>query len=379
VVLALIGLESVDPELIDKARILGTDLRSLFRVVLPLAAPTILAGGGFIFLLSVMDYSVPSLFELPVYSLEIFAEYSSSSELARAFFLSLPLLLIALVVVILSQAYVRSAAQRPAWRIPAWQAPASWPAWFVGLQGVALFMLVAQVLVPLVSLSLSVKSWTNLARSITLARNELSFTFWITLGTALICLPLALAAARELVRPGKRGKLWWILVTAPLAIPPPLLGIGLIALWNRPLPVNIYGTSLMPILAGLARFTPIAALILLAQMRRLDPLLLDASRVMRVNPLRKLFQIKLPMIAPGLFAAAFITFALTLGELAAMLLVAPPGRATLTMRIYNFLHYGESSVVAGLCLLMAVAALAAGFLGILALVSGRRFFPSTEV
>jgi hypothetical protein len=41
------------------------------------------------------------------------------------------------------------------------------------------------------------------------------------------------------------------------------------------------------------------------------------------------------------------------------------------MRIYNYLHYGASSDVAGLCLMMAVVTLAAGCLALLALTGWR--------
>jgi iron(III) transport system permease protein len=46
--------------------------------------------------------------------------------------------------------------------------------------------------------------------------------------------------------------------------------------------------------------------------------------------------------------------------LGAALMVVPPGESTLTMRIYNYLHYGASSTVSGLSLVLtAVVALAA--------------------
>jgi iron(III) transport system permease protein len=66
------------------------------------------------------------------------------------------------------------------------------------------------------------------------------------------------------------------------------------------------------------------------------------------------------MFLPGFVAAACVVFALAAGELGATLVVAPPGQATLTMRIYNYLHYGASQTVAGLCLIMASTALGAG-------------------
>jgi iron(III) transport system permease protein len=82
--------------------------------------------------------------------------------------------------------------------------------------------------------------------------------------------------------------------------------------------------------------------------------------------------VTLPLVAPGLVAAACLTFALTLGELGATLLVAAPGRGTLTMRIYTFLHFGASDRVAALCLLMVLAALLLGLAAMAALAVAAR-------
>jgi iron(III) transport system permease protein len=81
------------------------------------------------------------------------------------------------------------------------------------------------------------------------------------------------------------------------------------------------------------------------------------------------------MLLPGLLAAGGIAFALTTGELGATLLVAPPGQATLTMRIYNFLHYGATGTVAGLCLMMALFSVVAGAFAVLALIGWNRLYP----
>jgi iron(III) transport system permease protein len=145
----------------------------------------------------------------------------------------------------------------------------------------------------------------------------------------------------------------------------------LISLWSRAVWPDFYGSSAMPALAALARFAPLAAIVLLAQLRNIDPLLIDAAHVFQVKAQQTWVQIWLPLLAPGMLAAAGIAFALTSGELGATLIVAPPGQATLTMRIYNYLHYGASSDVAGLCLMMAVVTLAAGCLALLALTGWR--------
>ena len=74
-------------------------------------------------------------------------------------------------------------------------------------------------------------------------------------------------------------------------------------------------------------------------------------------------RVRLPLLTPGLLAALCVAFALTLGELGATLIVAPPGQQTLTMRIYNYLHYGASDTVAGLCLAMAAGTVVAAAAG----------------
>lgn len=363
--LTLVGFESVEMIMIEAARFLRSDMHVLLKVVLPLAAPAILVGAGFLFLFSIVDYSVPSLFSVNVYSLEIFSEYSTTNQPATAFLLSLPLLLVTMVVVVISQAPLRNTAQNLAWRNRAWVTAPVFPAWFIWLQRFSVALLVLQIAVLILVLIATVGSWENMISNVTLSISEISLTFWIALATSIICLPIALAVARELERNNKGGQLIWLLVTLPLAIPAPLVGIGLISIWNQPFMSNLYGTSIMPVLATLARFTSLATLIILAQLRYIDPLLIDASRVFNISTLRTWLQIRLPLLAPGLLAAAGIAFALSIGELGATLIVAPPGQTTLTIRTYNYLHYGASSAVAGLCLVIVISTLVAGFLAMI--------------
>jgi iron(III) transport system permease protein len=370
--LTLIGLESVDPDLIDAGRLLRSDLWSLRHIVLPLAGPAILAGGGFLFVLSLLDYSVPSLFHVNVYALEIFAEFSASHQPARAFLLSFPLLAVAAGVLFFSQSALRNAVLSPPWRRRSWTVAPALPAWAVHLQRTACAILAAQIAVPLVSLTLVAGSWQNVVLTASSARQETGFTTWIAILAAFACLPLGLAVANELAKPSKRGRLWWVLATGPLAVPAPLIGIGLIAIWNQPVFHSIYGSGVMPVLAALARFTPLAAIVLLAQLRRIDPALVDAARILQTGPAQTWLKVKLPLLAPGLLAAACIVFVLSAGELGATLLVAPPGQATLTMRIYNYLHYGASDTVAGLCLRVAVVAIFSGALAVMAVAGWSR-------
>ena len=360
VVLALIGLKSVEPLLNDAARVIRSDFQSYTRVVLQIALPMLLAGGGILFLLSVTDYSVPYLFQLNVYPLEIFAEFSASNEPAGAFLCALPLLLIAVVIVALSQYGLRNVAQGTTWHKPSWNVKPEWPRWFAGLQWVAIIIIVIQVLVPLINLAVSAATWQNIVRSVSSAATEINYTLLIAVIAAIVSLPLAIGVSSELFKRHKLGSLLWILVLLPVVLPPPLVGIGLISIWNSPMLIDVYGSTAMPIMAALVRFISFAVLILAVQYKYIDSLLIDAARIIQKNQFKIWLRIWIPMLLPGLIAAAGITFIMAVGELGATVLVVPPGQATLTLRIYNFLHYGASGTVAGLCLVMIIALLIAG-------------------
>jgi len=368
----LLGLELIDSELIESAWLIQPSTLCLIKVIFPLASPQILTGGGFIFLLTLTDYTIPSLFQVNVYSLEIFAEYSSSNEPSRAFLLSVPLLVITIAVLLFSLSAIKDAALKPPWRRRVLQVLPAWPTWFVLLQKIMIVVIITHVLVLIISLTASVGTWDNMMSSTISARDEIFFTVSVSLSAAFFCLPIALFVANRIVSSGVKSRLWWILVTTPLAVPAPLIGIGLVVIWNHPGFPAIYGSSVMPVLGNLARFTPLAAIVLVAQLRRIDLLLIDAASILERSQFRKWLLIKLPMLSPGLFAAGCVTFLLSAGELGATLIIAPPGQSTLTMRIYNYLHYGASDIVAGLCLLMSIIPVMLGSLAIFAMVGWSR-------
>lgn len=373
--MTLLGLESVTPRLVEAARIMRPEKDMLPSIALPLAKPLILAGAGFAFLFSLTDYTVPSLFQVNTYALEIFAAYSATNSPGGAFLLSLPLLAVAVAVLFLSQSPLRQAALAPLWHVKPWSVAPRISGWLAWSRGLVALVLAAQVLIPLMGLVLALDTGGKLMQSIISGRAETVATVKICLLAGLACLPPALAVARKLAGASLSSRCWWLLTTAPLAVPAPLVGIGLIGLWNRDLTHSLYTGGLMPVLAALGRFTPLAAILLCAQMRRMNPLLLDAARIYHQNALKTWVLIYFPMIVPGLLAAACITFILSAGELGATLLVVAPGQSTLTLRIYNYLHLGASERVAGLCLVMFAGALAAGMLAAIALHGYKRLVP----
>jgi iron(III) transport system permease protein len=371
----LVGLELVDPDLLDAARIPRSDMAAYTRVVLPLAGPFVAAAAGLVFLLSVTDYSVPSLFSVNVYALEIFADFSATASPVSALFLALPLMALTALVVILSQYRLRRAFQKAAWYRATWNVPLEWPAWFRTAQGAGVALLLLAAGVPLAALAWDALAGPACPGCTLPATGEITFSVATALLAAVISLPLAAGAGAFMARGGPGGRAAWVLSLLPLAIPAPLAGIAILSV------AGVTGLSsgvagpLLPALAGVVRFAPVAALILCAQIRFTEPALLDAARVFSGTLHRTLTDILLPLMLPGLAFAAGMVFSLTLGELGATLLVLPPGSGTLTLRLYNYLHYGATASVASVGLVLAALVAGAGILVLVVLrgtVQGRQ-------
>jgi iron(III) transport system permease protein len=355
--LTWIAFVSVDSRLVDAGRLVRSDLAVFRHIILPLAAPALGAAFGFIFLICCADYSVPSLFGADVYALDIFAQFSASNSPAQAFLYALPLLVVTLVVMVVCRSGIRTLAQTPHWFSPRFGNPPVFPGWLYVLQAGAAILLILQIAVLFSGLILAVGSPDAFITSVVTARDELLYSLLTAVLVIVISLPLALSAAQELKKPGIRGAAAWIIVLLPLAVPAPLIGIGMITIGNLPFISAVYPAGIMPALVSVIKFAPFAAIILFIQMRFIDPILLDAAAVFARSRTDALTRIHLPLLAPGLVVSAGILSALTLAELGATLIVSPPGHATITMRIYNYLHYGSSSDVAGLCLMVTLLTL----------------------
>lgn len=353
---AILSLETVSSEQVDAARIWHSDLAVLLRVMLPLSAPLLMAGAAFIFLLNLMDYSVPSLFGVNIYALEIFAEYSATSQPGRVLLLSVPLIVVAAALLPIMSTAVRFAGQHQTWKASPWSRPPVWPGGFVFLQRAALGFWVIQVGTPIVSLVWQAFSGSGNNGLFTPAVADLGLSFGVAAATAILSLPFAWLGM-EAVRGGS-GLAW--LMILPLTIPAPLVGTGMVALFNQPAFEGVYNSVWMLIFVGVVRFMPFGVLALLAQLCRVDPLSLDAARVFQRGVFHGIWQVNLPLLAPGLISAGCLVFALALGELGATLIVIPPGYSTLSLRIYNYLHYGANEVVAQLSLVVLGLTLAAG-------------------
>jgi iron(III) transport system permease protein len=149
-----------------------------------------------------------------------------------------------------------------------------------------------------------------------------------------------------------------LLIAVLLSLPGPILGIAVIRLLNRPqMPVLVWlydHSILAPWLAVYLRSLPIATLVMWHALQTVPDELLENAMVDGAGPMTRLWRIALPMRTSAAAVAWLAALAISLGDLAASILVVPPGVTTLSIRIFGLLHYGVEDQVAGICLAMVL-------------------------
>ena len=150
-----------------------------------------------------------------------------------------------------------------------------------------------------------------------------------------------------------------LLLALGFAIPGPLLGVWIIGWLNHPGDSMLWPltwcydhTILAPVLAQFLRALPLATLIVGAQFASLPQDVLDSARSDGAGWWRQLTSIALPWSWPAVAAAGCMAMIVAMGDLAATLLVVPPGVSPLSVRIFGLLHYGAEDRVSALCLML---------------------------
>jgi ABC-type Fe3+ transport system permease subunit len=187
-----------------------------------------------------------------------------------------------------------------------------------------------------------------------------------TLGMGALTATLAVVVAAPLAWLARRGG--WRSIPAlgvaavGVAIPGPVIAMGLIHVLNReasPWLVWLYDRTLFaPTAAMLIRTSPWAILICWFAFRSLPPETLEMAELDGAGPWTRFLWIAAPQRWSALALAWLVALVVATGDLAASILVVPPGVDLLSVRIFTLIHAGVDDLVAGVCLAIVVAVVA---------------------
>jgi iron(III) transport system permease protein len=346
-----VGLRRIDGRLEEAALIVAAPPWVLRRITLPLAAPIVAAAALMVFVLAISEFGVPGLLRVRVYTTEVFTAFAALYDFSGALVLAVPLLALCAVVGAIA-ASLLGERMLSARRLTGTHPPLfdRWQQAGPLVLSVVIAVTVGLPIAVLAREALDVRSLaTSLAGSGEAIANSLVLS---AIGaTAVSAVAVCLGYARARARARAAG-LADILLLVLFAVPSTIVGVGLIGLWNRPGVLGeIYGTNLMLILAYLARFVPVTALMLAAAVRYVPISHEEAAAAVGAGWFHTARRIVLPQLRLGLAAAWTVAFVLSFGELGASVLIAPPGESTLPIRIYTLIANAPPAEVAILALL----------------------------
>jgi molybdate transport system permease protein len=161
-----------------------------------------------------------------------------------------------------------------------------------------------------------------------------------------------------------------VLVTAPMVLPPTVLGYYVLVALGRSSPLgqvfeDITGSSIVFTKTGAIVAATIGALPLITKAARaaiegVDPDVVAAAQTLGAGPLRIFLKILLPLSAGGVLAGLSLGFARALGDFGVTLMVAgniPGLTQTGALAIYDAVAANHDAEAAGMAAVMTAAAM----------------------
>ncbi|HEU5237966.1 MAG TPA: ABC transporter permease subunit, partial [Pyrinomonadaceae bacterium] len=222
----------VEAHLEEAALLVARAPRVLWRITLPLIAPSIAAAALIIFVLALSEFGVPGLLRVPVFTTEVFTAFAAYYDFGSATSLAVPLLGIALIAAVAAKlvigTHVLTVRRSTHTGLPL--ALGGWRPLAIAAVG---FVLCSSVVLPVVILAREVGQMERVTAAISASASAIgnSLVLATIAATIIVILAAVLGYGRARVRTRLRGLLDLIFVVV-FAVPSTVVGMGLIGLWN---------------------------------------------------------------------------------------------------------------------------------------------------
>lgn len=317
-------------------------------LLLPVARTEILGAAVLTLVMALNNFAVPAILQVKVFPAEVWVRFNTTFDYASALELSWPLVLAPLILMFCFRrndtpwtwrsdpATARAFRRQLGWR---WR-------WAGGIAAIALVAF--SLGVPTYQLASNTKTWREFAPAFEAGHLAIFHSLLFSVVSATIVIAFALLTWRM--------RLDWAL-WLPFFTPGVLLGIGLIWIFNRRGLSAIYQSSAIVFLSYSIRYAGLGWNAVARAIRSGDPSLGAMAQLEGATAWQTIRHVYWPQASAQIAAAWYVTYLLCLWDVETLVLIVPPGGETLSLRIFNLLHYGHNSQVNALCLLLLVLAM----------------------
>ncbi len=180
----------------------------------------------------------------------------------------------------------------------------------------------------------------------------------MTIGTALYFVVAYVVHRTRL--PGRRAL--DVVTVLPVAIPGIIIGLGYLWSWIS-LPVGLYGTVWIIVLAYVSQFAPQATRAIAGSLVQIHPELEESSRICGAGFWTTLRHVVLPLARPGVASAMILLFVLSFRELATALFLYTSDTQLFSLAMFDMWQRGSTGLVAAMALVQTAILLVVVLLG----------------
>ncbi len=358
ILLTKVYLHTINPRLEETARLYAGWPFVLKEVSLPLIKRGIALAALLVFILTLGEFGVPTLFRFNVFSVESFSQFSAFYDFNAATAATTPLGIVALLVLALERWLFKKDSYDSPQLIPAKQMlviplKAYRPVLAIGV-ALILFILIVLPLGALFLTSFDIQVYSevfsrakdSLGRSILLA--SLASTLLTGLG---FCLGYGIQR-----KVSRFSSLADGLTVFLFALPGTVIGIGLIGLWNRASTNFIYSSIVILLFGYVAQYTALASRLMVPVFSRIPVAMEEAAEIAGASWPYHVFRILIPLARKGLLATWLVLFIFCLKDVGVAMMVYPPGYDTLSIRIFTLMANSPEALIAAMCMMMFTVA-----------------------
>ncbi|MEK8129065.1 iron ABC transporter permease [Paenibacillus filicis] len=363
------ALNNVDNSLMEAAESMNcTGLRKMWKVLVPLITPTLLAGGLLVFMRAFADFGTPMLIgegfrTVPVL---IFNEFISEVGGDDGFAAAISVIVVVFATaVFLLQKYI---ANRKSYSMSALNPiePKQRKGWanFAAHAYVYLFTAVAmmpQVYVAYTSFQktsgkifVDGYSLDSYRAAFSKVGDSIYNTFFLAAVTIIIITFAAVLIAYATVkRKSAVANLLDTFTMLPYIVPGSILGIALLVTFNKQ-PLVLSGTAVILIIAFVIRRLPYTIRSSAAVLHQVNDSIEEAAISLGASTMKTFFRITVPMMLSGVVAGAILSWISIITELSTSIILYTGNTKTMTVAVYTEVVRGNYGVAAALSTLLTV-------------------------
>lgn len=361
-------LENLDPSLFEASAALGSsEVRTLFRVTIPMVIPALLTSFLVLFVEGIADLANPLVLggDFRVLASQIYFAIAGNGDVAAAAGIALVLLIPALLVFVVQKYWsnrrsVVTVTGKPTGRLrPVSDLRIKVPVLVVcGLWALLVALVYATIVVGGFTKILGVNNTFTLDHYLFVSRlgsDAIRTTLLMTLAAAPIAAILAVLIAWLVVRHlGRAGRALDFAGMLGSAIPGTVLGLGFALAYSQP--TWLLGVQILPALAGgvsagagafaiimvfIARGIPTGQQASISSLKQINPQVDEAAISLGASQVSTLVRVSIPLISPAIITA--VTYAITksMTTITAIIFITTPQTKVMTSQILDEVDAGR--------------------------------------